>query len=307
MKNKYMSRLAQFNEKSLRFSKKGTAGFFANLVTCVMMISLCVIFLIPFFYLLSHSVMSAQDLADGSVEWIPRSYIFENFTFAMRLLNYFPRLFYSLGVTAAAVFTQVLSCAFVAYGLARIRFRGNGLIFALIIFTMIIPTQALIVTQYLLYSRLGLLNTMLPMILPCLFASGLNGGLFCFLFRQFFKGIPVELESAAYIDGLGVVKTFFKIMLPNSGAPILVTSILSCIWQWNNYFEPSIYITEPSRYTLTMMLSNLSKTASQMNMGGFTSGVNLAATALCALPVILLFFILQKRFIKGTESSGLAN
>ena len=153
-----------------------------------------------------------------------------------------------------------------------------------------------------------MLNTIVPLILPSFFSLGLNGGLFVFLFRQFFKSMPKELENAALIDGTGVFGAYFKIMLPNASSAMLVTLILSFIWQWNNYFEPSLYIREQDRYTLVMMLSNLSATA-QGTLGAstFNNGVNLAATFLCALPLIIVFFVLQKRFTKGIETSGLAN
>lgn len=310
MRNKVpelIEKLQNLNMKTVRISKKNAGTFFANLITYAVLISLSVIFLVPFIYLITRSVMSAKDLADINVQWIPRSFIIENYTFALKLLDYLPRLMWSLLIVGLSVFGQVISSAFVAYGLARIKFKGNGLIFGLILFCMVIPPQALIVTQYLVVARMKMIDTPLPIVLPCFFAQGLNGGLFIFLFRQFFKGMPRELENAALIDGTGIFGAFFRIILPNSGATILVTSILSFIWQWNNYFEPSIYITSKSKYTLSMMLSDLSSTALQFNMEGFNSGVNLAATLLCALPIIVVFFLLQKRFIKGTETSGLAN
>lgn len=299
--------IQKFNEKTLNFSKKNIGNFVTNSITYIILTSLSVIFLVPFFFILTKSVMSAKDLADINVQWIPRSFVIENYIFAAKLLNYLPRLIWSLLIVGMSVFGQVISSSFVAYGLARLKFRGSGVIFGLILFCLIIPPQTIIVSQYLLVARMNFLDSVIPLVLPSFLALGLNGGLFIFLFRQFFMSMPKELENAAYIDGTGIFGTFFRIILPNSGVTILVTSILSFIWQWNNFFEPSIYITTKAKYTLSMMLSDLSASAVQFNMDGFNSGVNLAATFLCALPVIIVFFVLQKKFIKGTETSGLAN
>jgi len=303
-----VQKAVKINDKTLRISKKNMSGLSADIVTYVMLLALSVIFIVPFLYILSKSLMSAEDLVDTNVQWIPRKLIFENYTFAFMVLSYIPRLIRSVSVAGVSVLGQVLSCSFVAYGIARMKFKGRGIIFSLVIFAMLIPPQAIIVTQYLEFAKLRMLDTFWPIILPCFFSLGLNGGLFVFLFHQFFKAMPKELEDAALIDGTGIFGAFFRVVFPNSGATILVTSILSFIWQWNNYFEPGIYITIRDKYTLSMMLPALGSESVSMNMSsGFNNGTWLAATCLCVLPVIIIFFILQKRFIKGIETTGLAN
>ncbi len=304
----YQKKVYKLNEQTLRLSKKGVGTVAGNIVTYAVLISLTVIFLAPFVYMLSRSVMSAKDLADYyNVKWLPRSFVFENYSYAFRILDYWRTLARSLVYAGLATLFQVVSCSFVAYGLARIKFRGSGILFGLVIFALIVPPQTIIVTQYVLYSNMGLVDTAIPFILPCLFSLGLNGGLFTFIFRQFYKGMPAELENAALIDGTGIFGAYFRVIMPNASASILVTSILSFIWHWNDYFEPTIYITDRDAYSLTMMLQNLSSNLSAMGSGVFTNGINLAATFLCALPVIVIFFILQRRFMKGIETTGLAN
>lgn len=304
----YQKKAYKFNERTLRLSKKGLGTVTGNLATYAVLISLTVIFLAPFVYMLSRSVMSAKDLADFyNVQWLPRSFVFENYTYAFKILDYWNTLLRSLIYAGLATLFQVLSCALVAYGLARFKFKGNGLIFVLVIFALIVPPQTIIVTQYVMYSNYGLIDTAIPFILPCLFSLGLNGGLFTFIFRQNFRGMPQELENAALIDGTGIFGAYFRVIIPNSSSSILVTSILAFIWHWNDYFEPSIYITDRRAYSLTMMLQNLGANTSAMSGATFTNGVNLAATFLCALPVIVIFFLLQRRFMKGIETTGLAN
>ena len=305
----YKEKLLKLNERTLRLSKKSTGTLFGNLLTYAVLISLTVIFLAPFVYMLSRSVMSAKDLADSwNVKWLPRSFVFENYSYAFKVLDYWKTLLRSLLYAGLGTLFQVLSCSFVAYGLARIRFRGSGLLFGLVIFALIVPPQTIIVTQYVMYSNYGLVNTAVPFILPCLFSLGLQGGLFTFIFRQFYRGMPQELENAALIDGTGIFGAYFRVIVPNAASSVLVTSILSFIWHWNDYFEPSLYITDRKAYSLTMMLQNLGGNAGALSgVASFTNGINLAATFLCALPVILIFFILQRRFMKGIETTGLAN
>ena len=304
----YQKKLYKFNEQTLRFSKKGFGSLAGNLVTYAILISLTVIFLAPFVYMLSRSVMSAKDLADFyNVKWLPRSFVFENYSYAFKILDYWNTLLRSLIYAGLATLFQVMSCSLVAYGLARIRFKGSGLLFGLVLFALIVPPQTIIVTQYVMYSNMGLVDTAIPFILPCLFSLGLNGGLFTFIFRQFYRGMPQELENAALIDGTGIFGSYFRVIMPNAASSILVTSILSFIWHWNDYFEPSIYITDRKAYSLTMMLQNLGGNTQAMAGETFTNGINLAATFLCALPVIVIFFILQRRFMKGIETTGLAN
>ncbi len=299
--------LKEFNEKYLRFSKQGLSTSVTNLVTYIFLIALSVVFLAPFFYMLGHSLMSAQDLVDPNVNWVPRKFVFINYSYAFEMLNYFPRLFKSLFFTVLAVFGQVMSCSLVGYGLARVKFKGNGIIFGLVIFSMIVPPQCIIVSQYLMYSKINMLESYFPIIFPCFLSLGVSGGLFTFLFRQYYRGVPKELENAALIDGTGLFGAYFKIVFPTAAPTILVTSILSLIWQWNNSFEPSVYVRNPHNKTLPQLLQNISGGDYAFGAGGSDNGIKLAATFLCVLPLIIIFFVMQKRLMKGIESSGLAN
>lgn len=278
-----------------------------HLVVYMLLIALSIVFLAPFFYMIGHSLMSAEDWLNINIKWIPKTLVTENYAYAYKILNYLPTLAMSLGITLVAMIGQVFSCAFVGYGLARIRFKGNLQIFLLIIFTLIIPPQTIIVPQFLIFAKLGMIDTYYPIVLPCFFAMGLNGGLFVFIFRQFFKGMPEELENAALIDGTGVFGAYFKIMLPNASSAVLVTSILSLVWQWNNSFEPSVYIREYTHATLTLQLNYFQQLAEQVNITSYSRGVVMASTVLIMLPILVIFFFMQKKFMQSIETSGLAN
>lgn len=287
---------------SMQFYKivKNTAVYF-------ILIALSVVYLAPFFYMIGHSLMSTVDWLDPEVNWLPRTLYFDNYGNAVKILNYWPKLFMSLGIMLLSTLGQIISCSFVGYGLARIKFFANPIISLIVVFTMIIPPQVIIVPQFLLFSGWNMIDTYWPIILPCFFAMGLNGGLFIFIFRQFFKGMPNELENAALIDGAGVFGAFFRVMLPNVAPGLLVSFILSIIWQWNNSFEPSIYIREPSQATLTLQLHYFQDLAKSANMGSYSEGVVVASTVLIVLPIIIIFFVLQRKFMQSIEMSGLAN
>jgi multiple sugar transport system permease protein len=202
-----------------------------------------------------------------------------------------------------------MSCSLVAYGIARIKFKLSGVIFALILFIMIVPPQTLIMPSYIMFCNVfNWYDTFLPMIVPCFFAMGLNGGLIIFVFRQFFRGLPSELENAALIDGVGIFGAYFRVIFPNTMSAVLITSILSLVWQWNNSFEPSIYIKSISKGTLSMQLTVLQDKISAVYGGvDFNLGIKMAATMLVLLPIIVIFFALQGRFMKSMVSTGLAN
>lgn len=300
-------KVKDLNDRTIRMNKTTGGRLLGNGLTYALLIALSIIFLVPYIYMICGSLMSAIDLADINVKWIPRSLVWDNYRDAIMALDYWKTLLFSVIVTGLSMIGQIFVCAFVGYGLGRIRFKLNGLIFVLVIFSMIIPPQTIIVCQYLMYASFGVVHTWIPMILPCFFGLGLNGGLFVFLYRQSFRAAPRELENAAMIDGTGFLGAFFRVMLPCASSTILVVSILSMIWQWNNFFEPGVYINNTDFYTLTMKLQVTVYQEAVQNSMSFTNALQLAATVLSALPIIVVFFLLQKKFIRGIETTGLAN
>jgi multiple sugar transport system permease protein len=279
-----------------------------NIPTYIALIALSVVFIVPFFYMIGHSLMTVNDILNPNIKWLPRAPYLDNYKYAFNSMNYFHYLFRTVGVVAIAVLGQVLSCSFVAYGLARVKFRFSGVIFALVLFMLIVPPQTIIVPSYIMYSKVGWLNTFFPIVVPCFFSMGLNGGLLVFVFRQFFKGMPSELENAALIDGTSIFGAYFRIIFPNAKPAILTTSILSFVWQWNNSFEPSVYFTDVSKGLLTMQLNLLQKNVSSAVSGiDFNAGINMAGTFLTVAPIILVFLAIQGQFMKNMANSGLAN
>ncbi|HOJ12104.1 MAG TPA: carbohydrate ABC transporter permease, partial [Clostridiales bacterium] len=191
------------------------------------------------------------------------------------------------------------------------------ILFSLVILSLIIPVQTIIVPQYIIFSNLKWLNTYLPMIVPTFFGYGLKGGLFIFIFRQFYLGLPTALEDAAKIDGCGFLRTYWNIVLPIAKSAFMVTVVLSIVWHWNDFYEPSIYINLPK---LTMLPSRLNAIIAMVNTppeeilaevghaeveSAINNAVLMAGTFLVTLPVLTSFAFLQKQFMQGIERTGI--
>jgi len=290
--------------------KRFVVRFFFYLVLC----SLSFVFLYPFITMIVTSFMSDADLINITVKWLPSSFRWSNYKIAWEQLGYSRYVVNSLIIATVGTIGHVVSCSFIGYGFARYNFRLKGVCFAIVILSMLVPVQTIIFPLYIQYSKMQWLDTYLPLLVPTFFGYGLNGAFFIFLFRQFFQGLPKEMEEAARIDGCGAFKTFFKIMLPMSRSSILVTTVLSFVWHWNDYFEPNIYIRSLGKRVLPSRLPGLfalMDTEDAMDLvmedGGFTfnKAMLMAGTFLVILPVLVVYAFLQKKFMEGVERSGL--
>ena len=287
--------------------RRQTKKLATDLATYFLLIALSIVFLMPFYYMISKSLMLPGDDYNQAVKWLPRSLNISNYRYALEAMDYGRRLVMTIVIVGVSVAAQIITCSLVAYGLARVRVPGGKTLFGLILFTLIIPPQTLIVPQYILFSGMHMVDSYLPIIIPCFFAMGLNGGLVIFILRQFFRGLPRELEDAAMIDGTSLFGCFVRIMLPNSKQALLVTTILSVVWQWNNSFEPSIYIKDAQKQAGLVLYLNYAWGNAVSQNSVFNQCIDVTATLLAILPVILLFLVLQKQFMKGIETTGLAN
>ncbi|MCC3376575.1 carbohydrate ABC transporter permease [Cohnella sp. REN36] len=273
------------------------------------LIGLSFVFLYPFLFMVTTSVKSVNDLIDPTVHWIPKTFEIKSYMNAYALLHFLPYFKNTVIMTVCSVLGQLISCALVGYGFARFKFPGREVLFGLAMFTMIVPPQTIIIPLFVEYKELGWINTYLPMIVPSFFAHGLRGALFVFIFRQFFRGLPVELEDAARVDGCGAFKTFFRIVVPVVTPPLLVTAILSTVWHWNDFFEPAIYIVDRSKFTLPMMLPLLGESMNKATGGTVTSNIDqstiMAACMLVILPIVIMYFEVQRYFMKSIERAGI--
>ncbi len=283
-----------------------------RLVSYLLLFDLAFIFLFPFLHMIITSLKSPIDIMDITVKWIPRSFHINNYIRAVYSLDYFPALIRTSFVTISATIGHIISCSMVAYGFARYKFLLRDTLFNMVLLTIIIPIQTVIISLIIIYSKAGWLNTYMCLIIPTFFGFGLRGGLFIFIFRQFFIGLPCELEEAARIDGCNAFRTYWTIVLPVARSALLTCTILSIVWHWNDYFEPAMYITRPALQLLPSKLpalySFLEKSIKQDSMVSdiiSLEGTVMAATFLVILPILIVYLFLQKKFMKSIERSGL--
>lgn len=200
----------------------------------------------------------------------------------------------SLLIAAVNVVGNLVSNSLVAYGFARFRFPGRKFLFMLLLATMMVPSQVLLVPQFILFHDLGWINTFLPLTVPSFFGSAF----YVFLLRQFFMTIPVELEEAARIDGAGPFRIFFSVVLPLIRPALTAVAIFSFQGAWNDFLTPLIYLSDPSKFTLQLGLAQF--------QGSFHTDWNLimAASVVVMLPMAVIFFLAQKYFVQGITMTG---
>ena len=311
---------------ALRYAKN--KGFVFKLISNIFLITVSFVFIYPFLYMISTSVKSYYDLFDKSVNWIAHEFTFSNYVTAFKFMDYPRHATISLAVTVLAVALHLAFDSFIAYGLARYKFPGRSFLTVIMVLSIMIPMQVVIIPQYLEFYFLGWKNTYLPIIIPIIFGFGLKSGLFIFIFRQFFLGLPKSLEEAAKIDGCSFIKTFFLIVVPTARTSMLVCGVMAMVWHWNDYFAPSIYLDLDESWPLPSMLPALNTQYESMFVAGTGAGntplndlknlelaqnldsiVTEATVAagifLVVLPIILVYIFLQKQFVQGIERTGI--
>ena len=294
---------------------KKTGTILAKGALYILLISMSVVFLYPFLYMLVTSIQSYNDILNATVKWIPREFSPQNWKYAFDSLNYSTTFLNSFLVSVLSTVGHILLGSLVGYGFARYQFPCRNLLFLLLVFTIIVPVQTLIVPQYMLYSKLSVIGTSVPLIAPTYLGMGLKGGLFIFLYRQYFLKLPAALEEAAWIDGCSSFRTFWNIAFPSAGSTTLVCTVLSIVWHWHDYFEPSIYLSThdqmllpqmlPQMYSFLETLTNAATEQAVILKMIFHNGVVMAGTALATLPLLVMYFILQRWFMQGIERTGL--
>lgn len=282
------------------------------------------VFLYPFLYMVAKSVMSYSDITDPTIKWFAKNFTFENYVMAYDMLDVLQSGFNSVIVALIATLGHLFSCSLIGYGLSRFEFKGKNIIFFGVILSIVIPAQNLIIPRYIIFSNveqalggsINLLDSYVPFILPTFFGFGLFGGLYVFLFRQYFYRFPKTIEEAAAVDGAGPIRTFFSIVLPSASATIIVCLVLSIVWHWNDFYEPNIYLTSPTKWMLPQVLPDLYKRIQSVaqvageamgseSLTKYHDGVVMAATAITTMPLLIMYAFLQRKFMVGVERSGL--
>ena len=272
------------------------------------------VMLYPILFMISNSLKSVSDALDPTVVWIPSGTDMFNFKMAFKLLNYKDTLINTLILVVPCVIIQVITCLFVSYGFARFEFRFKGLLFGLLVFSLIVPVQTYIIPLYVNMKTMHLLDTYWQFYIMALLGTGIRSGLYIYIFRQYFRGLPKELEEAAYLDGCNPLRTFLHIMVPNVKGAILVVLVLSFVWYYNDYTLTGMLLN--SDYPLSIALTGVSTALNNTVQGmvGQTIGSDIkllsdailsAACLIVAMPLIGVYVAVQKHFTEGIERSGL--
>jgi len=292
-----------------------TFPFWVKAFMYVFLIDLSVVFLYPFLFMIVTSFKSPTDIMNSTVTWVISQVYYQNYESAFSSLHYVGDALKTVLYCALSTLGHILVCSFVGYGFARYNFKGKTFFFMMLILAMVVPLQTIIIPEYLLYAKLGMSSGFGPLVIPTWFGYGLKGALFIFIFRQFYLSLPKSLEEAAAVDGCTPVKTFFKIAFPSSVPPIIVSTVLSVVWHWNDYYEPGIYLGEETQMLLPMRLPRIFSAMEMVSIdadallgvseGIYTKGVAMAATFLCVLPILIFYLFFQKQFRQGIENSGI--
>lgn len=273
----------------------GRSELLYRVVLHVVVIFFAVLFLLPFYWLLTTSL---KDLAAATASppiWIPDKLHFENYTIATERIPFWRYTWNTIFICVAAVIGTTLSSALVAWGFSQFQFRGRDAFFALTLGTMMIPFPVLMVPHYAIFREIGWVGTAYPLWVPAFLGTAYN----IFLLRQFFRSLPRDLLEAARIDGCGELRIFFIIGLPLSRSALLVVALFAFLYNWNDFLAPLIYLTDESQFTLALGLQSF-----QSRLGGVEINLMMAATTLMILPVLVLFFFMQKSFVEGISLSG---
>ncbi len=286
------------------------------LVRTLFLLGLCYLFLFPIFYLLLAAFSDPESLSNPNVIWIPLEWTLDNFEYAIAKLNFWQSAGLSMVHAVGGTLASLISCSLVGYGLARYNFAEKGIVFMCVVLTIIVPPQTMLITQYLQYkdflgTGISLLDTPWVLILPAFFGAGLRNGLFIFIFRQFFLGLPKDLEEAAWVDGCNPLRTFISIILPSSGPGIVTVTLFSFVWHWNDYYYSAMLYTTKLKALVPMMESINASLGADMASGGATEevlslrGIISSAGLLTIVVPLVLYLILQRHFVESIERTGI--
>lgn len=295
-----------------------------NFLVTVMRIAILVgvgyVILSPVIGLVVNSISSNKDAYDPMVFVLPKSPTLEKYALVLERLDYFPTIARDLLYTISLTLLQLLVCSMVGYGFARFNFPLKKLFFACVVVMIVIPTHTIMLPLYMTFKNFdpfglvtaikgtpGLMGTVIPMYVMTLLGCGVRSGLYIYIFNQFFRGLPKEIEEAAFVDGAGVWYTYFKIMLRNAMPSVITVAVFSMVWQFNDTFYAKLFLISKDVViskkiaTLQADIANNDKILDIPIQELYLD----AGIILVILPILIIYLILQKYFIEGVERSGI--
>ncbi|MBQ8780376.1 MAG: carbohydrate ABC transporter permease [Oscillospiraceae bacterium] len=291
----------------------------------VIVFGLCFIILYPLIFMISSAFRPRAEMNDPTIMWIPKTFTLSNIKDAARAMDFGNTLKNTLILNIGCSLVQVVTCALTGYGFARFKFKGRNILFFVVIMMILVPSQIILIPQYMFFryfnplgiyhmitgEYINLINTAVTMYFPAFTANGIRAGLFIYLFRQSFRGLPKELEDAAYLDGCSPFRTFVQVMIPNAGSTFLTVFLLSVVWYWNDYFVSTSFFTD--NRTIALMLKNLDANLTRIIFDNGNIQVNVrelivwmeSGCLISITPMLIMYILLQKNFTEGIARSGL--
>lgn len=310
---------------TLRKSKKTIlTSASVSLFRLIILVSIGYLVLYPVIYMVSFAFRSYNDYIDPAIYWVPKNFSLEHLENANRVIGFTSSLFNTMVFEVISAFIEVVTCSIVAYGMARFKFRGKGILTVILFMMIIVPEQMTIIPKMMNYSnvdflgiiglinkifgtniRISILDTGYAFWLPSVFAVGLKAGMIIFIFMQFYKGLPKELEEAAWIDGANLRQTYLRIALPSSSVVLTTVIILSLIWHWNDYYLASMYSL--SEFPLAVKIATLATDLTTINIwnGPLFIGAKAAACLVFTVPLLIVYMFLQRKFVQSIDRVGI--
>ena len=257
-----------------------------------------IVAMVPMVWTLSSSLKDTAHVFSVNIEWIPHPAYWSNYQELFVRLPFVRYVANTMIIVASNVVSSVLMASIAAFAFARLRAPGKNLLFYLVISTMLLPSQVTLIPRYIIYSRLGMIDTYWPLIIP----GWMGGGAFeIFLFRQFFLGLPLELDDAARIDGCSTWRIYSSIVMPLAKPVIATLAIFNFIWAWSDLFGPLIYLNTMEKFTLPLGLATLRLNAEKSSRWELV----MCGAVVSIIPPLVVFFLGQQYFVQGIALSGI--
>lgn len=294
--------------RKMLLGKHFSDGLIFKVLVYFLLVVIGFVFVYPILVMLSYSLMSLEDLINPMVYQVPSSFYFNNYVNAFRALDYINVFIQSLVVTLLPALIQTFVASLIGYGFARFEFPLKKLWLALVVIVYMIPPQVYMIPRFVLFNDLGLLNNVGAILVPATFGQGLNASIFILIFYQFYRMIPKALDEAAQIDGASRLFIYFKIAIPLSIPSFITSFLFSFVWQWNETYQTFIFLGDGWQ-TLQTRLAIFVSAAQGNQVTIIESAQNeaqaMAGNLLIIIPMLIVYFILQRHFIEGIDKSGI--
>lgn len=316
--------------------KRKSGAVFVSFMRYALIICLSFLIISPILQQIFTAIKDPYELGSPVSTWIPGNFSLEHLIVAFKILNYPTALPYTFMTTTILMLLQTMSAALAGYAFARLKFKGSGILFLCVILTIVVPQQAMMLPQYIYFrnfdifgliklftgSSLNILNSPVTLYILSATGMGLKSGLYIYIFRQFYRGLPKELEEAAFVDGAGFLRTFFRIVLPSAKSSIITVAVLSFVWNWNDTYFVNLFNPNKNNLMIGLNVATASMDEALSRLAAIKGAVPpdfaylvtnplyqqaIAQTAylLIMLPLIILYLFVQKQFVEGAERSGI--